>query len=75
MRAKMFISLAALLVAGIVVAASAGSVAAQEGVRPDCPGEVVCPLTGEPVCLDRCPVPSADQTRETDTPVCCPPPR
>lgn len=24
--------------------------------RPDCPGTVVCPLTGEEVCKDRCPL-------------------
>jgi len=26
------------------------------GKRPDCPGEIVCPLTGHPVCADRCPL-------------------
>jgi hypothetical protein len=24
--------------------------------RPDCPGKIICPLTGEPVCKDRCPL-------------------
>lgn len=24
--------------------------------RPDCPGKMVCPLTGELVCKDRCPL-------------------
>ncbi len=23
--------------------------------RADCPGKIVCPLTGELVCIDRCP--------------------
>lgn len=25
------------------------------GERSDCPGKVICPLTGEEVCRDRCP--------------------
>jgi hypothetical protein len=24
--------------------------------RPDCPGLIVCPLTGEKICADRCPL-------------------
>ena len=27
--------------------------------RPDCPGRIVCPLTGKPVCKDRCPLGAA----------------
>ena len=23
--------------------------------RPDCPGKIICPLTGDLVCKDRCP--------------------
>lgn len=23
--------------------------------RADCPGKIVCPLTGEPICRDKCP--------------------
>ncbi|MSR29348.1 MAG: hypothetical protein EXS03_07235 [Phycisphaerales bacterium] len=40
--------------------------------RPDCPGKVVCPLTGELVCKDRCPL-SADAmpTDASTTPSCC----
>ncbi len=29
--------------------------------RPDCPGKVECPLTGEPVCRDRCPLIDPDR--------------
>ena len=32
--------------------------------RIDCPGKVVCPLTGEEVCRDRCPV--AAKAEKTD---------
>ncbi len=28
-------------------------------LRPDCPGRIVCPLTGKPVCKDRCPLDEA----------------
>ncbi len=39
--------------------------------RPDCPGRVVCPLTGELVCRDRCPLgPGAGQSEDT-IPSCC----
>jgi hypothetical protein len=33
--------------------------------RSDCPGKVICPLTGEEVCKDRCPltVKKTDSTR------------
>lgn len=34
---------------------------AADTTRPDCPGKIVCPLTGDEVCADRCPV--ADQQR------------
>ncbi|MDQ2622599.1 MAG: hypothetical protein M3Y45_06120 [Actinomycetota bacterium] len=33
--------------------------------RSDCPGKVVCPLTGEEVCKDRCPL--AAKAEKTDT--------
>lgn len=38
--------------------------------RPDCPGTVVCPITGELVCRDECPL--AKTAGATDaTPACC----
>jgi|ThiBio_inoc_plan_1041526.scaffolds.fasta_scaffold02933_9 hypothetical protein len=46
--------------------------------RSDCPGKVVCPLTGNEVCKDQCPlsVKKTDSTRaesaaEDDPPPCC----
>lgn len=41
-----------LLLAGALVAA----VAQPEAGRSDCPGRITCPLTGEEVCRDRCPL-------------------
>jgi len=53
--------------------------------RSDCPGKVVCPLTGEDVCKDQCPLgakktdcpgqiecPVADDLKnEVERPACC----
>ena len=40
--------------------------------RADCPGQVTCPLTGELVCKDRCPLTSSvDEIVESDVPACC----
>lgn len=30
--------------------------------RPDCPGTVACPITGEEVCKDRCPLLNANRS-------------
>ncbi len=49
--------------------ASPGAIAIDPD-RPDCPGKVVCPITGELVCRDRCPLgPGGD--REEEAPPCC----
>lgn len=24
--------------------------------RPDCPGKIVCPITGDEICADQCPI-------------------
>lgn len=42
---------------------------ATHGERADCPGKIICPLTGEPVCKDRCPVNKA--TDKDEIPACC----
>lgn len=41
--------------------------------RSDCPGKIVCPLTGELVCKDRCPL-GAEKSVQKDAdsvPACC----
>lgn len=45
------------LIATTIAATSLGAVGlvSQEQDRPDCPGKIVCPITGELVCRDRCP--------------------
>lgn len=37
-----------------LVGIGAGAVAAYN--RDDCPGTKVCPLTGQVICVDRCPI-------------------
>ena len=42
-----------LLLVGVAVAASGFNGSTE---RIDCPGKVICPLTGEEVCKDQCPL-------------------
>jgi hypothetical protein len=38
--------------------------------RPDCPGQIVCPLTGDLVCRDQCPLGDASAL-ENEALSCC----
>jgi len=57
---KVLIPMAMLATVGLAVAAYAvnARVAAE---RPDCPGKIICPVTGELVCKDRCPARDANR--------------
>lgn len=59
-----------LAIAGVVGLLGAGTgwmaTSAIDTTRPDCPGKIVCPLSGVQVCVDRCPV-SAPQGAVTVT--------
>lgn len=46
-------SLTAFAVVGLIVAVAGAAAGLQ---RSDCPGKVNCPLTGDEVCKDQCPV-------------------
>ncbi len=46
--------LTAVGLAGLVAVTSM-VLAQTRGERPDCPGKIVCPQTGELVCRDKCP--------------------
>jgi hypothetical protein len=64
------------IVAPVILLALVGGVAAyavftQPTIRPDCPGKIVCPLTGELVCKDRCPLGEADTTDDSTALPCC----
>ena len=57
------------LVVAIAIAATAYALSSSSSAeRADCPGKIVCPLTGEPVCKDRCPIGLDTDVAEADTP-------
>jgi len=51
---KLLAPIAILAAAGVAIAAYAVN-SRVSADRPDCPGKIVCPLTGEEVCRDQCP--------------------
>lgn len=57
-RVLMWALPAALALAG---GAAAFGFAAAGTTRADCPGKIVCPLTGEEVCEDQCPLVDASR--------------
>ena len=69
MRKSSFWIIAVVLFLGATVAAT-GFTTASAG-RADCPDTIICPITGEEVCKDRCPL--MDPTR-SDCPgkIVCP---
>jgi hypothetical protein len=56
---------------GLVAAYPLALAGGTTGERSDCPGKVVCPLTGEEVCKDRCPL-TAKATKTDPTRADCP---
>ncbi len=52
-RRGLWIGAVVLFLGGIALA---GGLVSRSAARSDCPGKVVCPLTGEEVCRDRCPL-------------------
>lgn len=60
MRTRRNLMLATVSLAGIV--AIAGIALAQARTeRPDCPGKIICPRTGEIICRDKCPAVDANR--------------
>ena len=54
---------------GLAAAYPLASASGSKNTRSDCPGKVTCPLTGEEVCKDRCPLAAkkTDAAKLTDT--------
>jgi hypothetical protein len=51
------VTIAAAALGGALAGCSAtGSMEMAGADREDCPGQTICPLTGELVCIDRCPL-------------------
>lgn len=68
---KRIIPFTALLIIGATITASALSYSE----RSDCTGKIICPLTGELVCKDKCPL-DANETqledqKQAQLPACC----
>lgn len=60
----------ALLGGGVAVASSyCGADLPRDPARADCPGLIECPLTGEPICADQCPLRTNDASKPL--PPCC----
>lgn len=61
-----------ILVVAIAIAATAYAISSSSSTdRVDCPGKIVCPLTGEPVCKDRCPLGEENDKEQSVLPSCC----
>ena len=39
--------------------------------RANCPGKIVCPLTGQVICADECPVAADETATAAEVPDCC----
>lgn len=67
---RVSIPIAMLAIVGVAVAAYAVN-SRVSADRPDCPGQIECPLTGKLVCRDRCPLNNGERTAAQDVPSCC----
>ena len=68
MRNKVLLPLAIAVVLVGVVACSLAFASTQ---RADCPGKIECPLTGELVCRDKCPLADTSDDTMAPKPSCC----
>lgn len=61
-----------LVVTGVLALGGIGWAAASSE-RPDCPGKIICPITGKLVCKDRCPLNGQNNAAQatTEVPPCC----
>jgi len=58
-----------VLVGAFAIAATAYAISSSSSAdRADCPGKIACPLTGDLVCKDRCPVGTDTDVADADTP-------
>ncbi len=70
---KTLLTLAVLILIGGGVAIAASGTnddALKDPNRADCPGLIECPLTGDMICADECPLNSAAEA-DGDVPPCC----
>lgn len=70
---KTLIAVAVLAVVGGGVALAASGTSEEvlkDPSRADCPGMIECPLTGEMICADECPL-NNEAKSDGDVPPCC----
>lgn len=58
MMKRLLLSFSLVLAIGAIVAVAGAATGFQQS---DCPGKVVCPLTGDEVCRDQCPLVDANR--------------
>lgn len=74
---KTLITLAvlALIGGGVALAATGGNDdILKDPNRADCPGLIECPLTGDMICADECPLNNGEKAEDNataDVPPCC----
>ncbi len=69
MKKGMAMAAMGAMAAGAAVAGSASAPPPPE--RADCPGKIICPLTGELVCIDQCPAEAKDVALPVAESACC----
>ncbi|GIK23643.1 MAG: hypothetical protein BroJett005_30570 [Ignavibacteriota bacterium] len=67
---RVLIPIVMLAIASVAVAAYAVN-SRVSADRPDCPGQIECPLTGKLVCRDGCPLNKSERTSAQDGPSFC----
>lgn len=55
---------------GAIAASGTNSDVLKDPSRADCPGLIECPLRGEMICADECPLNNGDKA-DGDVPPCC----
>lgn len=60
----------ATAVTGVAAAGAVAAYIATKAEREDCPGKIVCPITGELICADQCPAKTVSLP-VSEAPSCC----
>ncbi len=72
MKKGMAMAAMGAMAAGAAVAGSASAPPAPRAPqRADCPGKIICPLTGELVCIDQCPAGTKNVALPVAESPCC----
>ena len=66
------LAIVAIIGTGVAIAASgkAADAPLKDPARADCPGLIECPITGELICADQCPL-NSGEAQDESVPPCC----